>query len=168
MRCIAETVPIQSGGTTFYRVTDDLYLRNFHPADVQKVSVIVAEALNEHYDPSLYLSLSREWPDGYLVAVDRAGVVQGFLLGVNQVPGEGRILMFAVDSAWRRRGVGSALMSTFFNRLRARNLNKVTLEVRVGNTTAIKFYNRFGFTIVDLLHGYYSDGENGYQMARYL
>lgn len=168
MRCIAETLARETGPSPYLKVADDLYLRNFHPADIPRISTIVADSLNEHYDPSLYLSLSREWPDGYLVAVDRTGVVQGFLLGVNQVPGEGRILMFAVEAPWRRRGTGSALMSTFFHRCRARGLRKVTLEVRVGNSTAIRFYNRFGFTVMDLLRGYYSDGENGYQMGRYL
>jgi ribosomal-protein-alanine N-acetyltransferase len=44
----------------------------------------------------------------------------------------------------------------------------VTLEVRVGNANAIHFYTRFGFAVTDLLRGYYTDGENGYQMARYL
>ncbi len=168
MRCIADAAPSPTAETTYFKVSDNLYLRNFHPADVPRIAQITAEALNEHYDPSLYLSLSREWPEGYIVAVDRDGTVQGFLLGVCQVPSEGRVLMFAVEGAWRRRGVGGALMSTFFNRCRVKGLRRVTLEVRVGNANAIRFYNRFGFTMADLLRNYYSDGENGYQMARYL
>ncbi len=76
--------------------------------------------------------------------------------------------MFAVEAAWRKRGVGNALMSAYFNRCRVKGLRRVTLEVRVGNANAIRFYNRFGFTVADLLRAYYSDGENGYQMARYL
>ncbi|HEY6237956.1 MAG TPA: GNAT family N-acetyltransferase, partial [Thermoplasmata archaeon] len=47
-----------------------------------------------------------------------------------------------------------------------RGLHKVTLEVRVSNATAIRFYTRYGFSVTDLLRGYYSDGENGYQMTR--
>ncbi len=168
MRCIAETAPAPAQESIYFKVSENLFLRNFHPADIPRIAQITAEALNEHYDPSLYLSLSREWPDGYLVAVDRDGVVQGFLLGVNQVPLEGRVLMFAVEAAWRKRGVGNALMSAYFNRCRVKGLRRVTLEVRVGNANAIRFYNRFGFTVADLLRAYYSDGENGYQMARYL
>lgn len=168
MRCIADTAQTPHTGYPLFRVTEDIFLRNFHPSDIPKISEIVEEALHEHYEPSLYISLSREWPDGYLVDVDSAGKVQGFLLGVAQVPGEARILMFAVDAAWRRRGVGGSLMSTFFQRCRQRQLRRVTLEVRVGNATAIRFYTKFGFTITDLLRGYYTDGENGYQMARYL
>jgi ribosomal-protein-alanine N-acetyltransferase len=89
-----------------------------------------------------------------------------FLLGVSQVPREARILMFAVDRNWRTRGVGRRLMTTFLDRCRERGYQRVTLEVRVSNATAIRFYTRFDYSVVDLLRGYYSDGENGYQMAR--
>ncbi|MDE1822008.1 MAG: GNAT family N-acetyltransferase [Euryarchaeota archaeon] len=144
----------------------EVFLRNFHPRDIPRLGEIVAEALREHYEPSLYLSLSQQWPQGFLIAQDRMGVPQGFLLGVNQVPGEARVLMFAVDGRWRDRGVGAHLMESFLQRCKSRGMARVTLEVRVGNATAIRFYTRFGFSVNDLLRGYYSDGENGYQMSR--
>jgi len=141
-------------------------LREFRYSDVPFVGAIVAEALHEHYDPSLYSSLSTEWPTGFLITADATDVPVGFLLGVNQVEGEARILMFAVERRQRQHGVGTLLMSTFLERCRARGFRRVTLEVRVSNATAIRFYSRYQFSVVDLLRSYYSDGENGYQMAR--
>jgi len=141
-------------------------LREFRPTDVPFVGAIVAEALHEHYDPSLYGSLSTEWPNGFLVAADASDAPLGFLLGVNQVEGEARILMFAVERRERMQGVGTLLMNTFLERCRARSFRRVTLEVRVSNATAIRFYSRYQFSVIDLLRAYYSDGENGYQMAR--
>jgi [ribosomal protein S18]-alanine N-acetyltransferase len=141
-------------------------LRGFRPSDVAFVASIVAEALHERYDPSLYSSLSAEWPDGFLVAVDGRDLPVGFLLGVNQVEREGRILMFAVDRPHRASGIGTILMDAFLERCRARGFRRVTLEVRVSNATAIRFYARYQYSVVDLLRTYYSDGENGYQMAR--
>ena len=143
-----------------------MFLRNFHPRDIPRIAEIVSDALREHYEPSLYLSLSQQWPQGFLVVQDRDAVPQGFLLGVAQVPREARVLMFAVDAAHRTSGIGTLLMNTFLERCRERGLDRVTLEVRVGNATAIRFYTRFGYSVTDLLRGYYSDGENGYQMAR--
>ena len=167
MRCIADSAltptpspPVPTGSTPAFA------LRGFQLRDVPFVSSIVTEALQEHYDPSLYVSLSDAWPDGFLIATDPLGRPVGFLLGVCQVPGEGRVLMFAVDREHRRGGVGTALMDEFLKRARDRGLHKATLEVRVGNATAIRFYTRYGFSVIDLLRGYYSDGENGYQMAR--
>ena len=142
-----------------------MFLRNFHPRDIPRIAEIVADALREHYEPSLYLSLSQQWPQGFLVVQDREAIPQGFLLGVNQIPGEARILMFAVDARWRERAIGRTLMEEFLQRCRARGLARVTLEVRVGNQTALRFYTRFGFSVTDLLRGYYSDGESGYQMT---
>jgi len=141
-------------------------LRDFRASDLPFVGAIVAEALHEHYDPSLYTSLSTEWPSGFLVAADASDVPAGFLLGVNQVEGEARVLMFAVERHQRTQGIGTLLMTTFLDRCRARGFHRVTLEVRVSNATAIRFYTRYQFSVVDLLRSYYSDGENGYQMAR--
>ncbi len=164
MRCIADSSlpPLREPDAT----PPSVPLRGFQLRDVPFIASIVADALNEHYDNSLYASLSDAWPDGFLVAPDSLGRPIGFLLGVCQVEGEGRVLMFAVDREHRRSGVGSALMDEFLERSRGRGLKRATLEVRVGNATAIRFYTRYGFSVVDLLRGYYSDGENGYQMAR--
>jgi len=165
VRCIADTAP----GPTVAPPPDAdpaVTLRAFRPLDVPFVSGLVAEALHEHYDPSLYGSLSFDWPDGFLIAADPHDVPVGFLLGVNQVEHEARVLMFAVDRNHRTRGVGSRLMDAFLERCRDRGLRRVTLEVRVSNATAIRFYTRYRYSVVDLLRAYYSDGENGYQMAR--
>jgi ribosomal protein S18 acetylase RimI-like enzyme len=141
-------------------------IRPFEGRDVAMVGRIVAESLREHYDSSLYFSLSQAWPEGFLLAVDAADQPVALLLGVTQVPGEARILMFAVDRPYRHRGVGSRMMDEFLARCRQRGLRRTTLEVRVGNATAIRFYTRYRFSVIELLRGYYSDGENGYQMAR--
>jgi [ribosomal protein S18]-alanine N-acetyltransferase len=165
VRCIADTAPRPLN----YRVPNDrppVTLRGFLPSDVPFVSSIVADALREHYDPSLYQSLSTEWPEGFILAADSRDVPVGFLLGVNQVEHEGRVLMFAVDRNHRTVGVGTLLMNAFLDRSRGRGFRRVTLEVRVSNATAIRFYTRFQYSVIDLLRSYYSDGENGYQMAR--
>jgi ribosomal protein S18 acetylase RimI-like enzyme len=167
VRCIAEPAPA-SPAPADDAPSPSVTLRGFRGSDVPTISAIVAEALHEHYDPSLYASLSVEWPAGFLVAADAGGVPVGFLLGVNQVPGEARVLMFAVDRAWRGSGVGTQLMETFLDRCRARGFRRVTLEVRVSNVGAIRFYTRYRYSVIDLLRAYYSDGENGYHMAREL
>ena len=165
MRCIADTA-FRPGPVSLRSTPFPISLRGFRQRDVPTISRIVADSLHEHYDPALYVSLSQQWPEGFLVAGDASDLPIGFLLGVTQVEGEARILMFAVDRPWRTRSVGSRLMETFFQRGRDRGMRRVTLEVRVSNATAIRFYTRYGFSVTDLLRGYYSDGENGYQMAK--
>ena len=168
MRCIAESAPSPASAAPGSVAAPAVRVRDFVSRDLPAVTDLVAEALRERYEPSLYLSLSQQWTSGFLVAADGADRPVGFLLGVVQIEGEGRILMFAVDRPWRTLGLGSRLMQTFLERARQRGLRRATLEVRVSNATAIRFYTRFGFSVVDLLRAYYSDGENGYQMAREL
>jgi len=165
VRCIADSA-VGPPTTPTPDTRPPVTLREFRPNDLPFVGAIVAEALHEHYDPSLYSSLSTEWPSGFLVAADSSDVPVGFLLGVHQVEGEARVLMFAVDRNQRAQGIGTLLMTTFLERCRERHFRRVTLEVRVSNATAIRFYTRYQFSVVDLLRSYYSDGENGYQMAR--
>jgi [ribosomal protein S18]-alanine N-acetyltransferase len=167
VRCIAESVD-RSTASALPGGAPSFELRGFRARDVPFVAAIVGEALREHYDTSLYFSLSQQWPAGFLIASDPAQSPVGFLLGVTQVEGEARVLMFAVDRGWRSRGVGTALMNEFLERCRARAMRRATLEVRVSNVSTIRFYTRFRFGVTDLLRGYYSDGENGYQMAREL
>lgn len=166
MRCIAEPAPSPTVEGDDLSEAFWVTLRGFRPSDLETIMGIVAEALHEHYDPTLYSTLSASWPEGFLVAADTSDRPVGFLLGVQQVASEGRVLMFAIDRSWRRRGIGQRLMTTFLDRCRERGLRRATLEVRVSNATAIRLYARFRFSVVDLLRGYYSDGENGYQMAR--
>ena len=165
MRCIADTAP-QPPPVGLSSLAPAIALRGFRTRDTASISQIVADALREHYDPSLYATLSQQWPEGFLVAADQSDRPIGFLLGVSQVEREARILMFAADRPWRTRGVGSRLMEAFMERCRHRAMRRITLEVRVSNATAIRFYTRYGFSVTDLLRAYYSDGENGYQMAR--
>jgi ribosomal-protein-alanine N-acetyltransferase len=165
VRCIAETFPSPATSPT-PPSSPSSQLRRFHPHDIPVIADIVRESLHENYDNSLYISLGQQWPDGFLVAADALGRPVGFLLGVMQVDGEGRILMFAVDRTHRGRGIGTQLMQAFLEQCGVRGLRRVTLEVRVSNATAIRFYTDFRFSVVDLLRTYYSDGEDGYQMAR--
>jgi [ribosomal protein S18]-alanine N-acetyltransferase len=165
VRCIAETAPTR-GTSALPPGRPAVSLRGFRENDLPFIATIVADALHERYDPSLYASLSAEWPEGFLVAADGRDVPVGFLLGVNQVEGEARVLMFAVERTRRTQGIGTMLMETFFERCRARRFRRVTLEVRVSNATAIRFYTRYRYSVIDLLRAYYSDGENGYHMAR--
>lgn len=164
MRCIAETAD-RAQHSSLPPGLPSVALRGFQPRDVPVVSRIVSEALHEHYDSSLYFSLSQQWPAGFLVSADASDQAIGFLLGVTQVEGEARILMFAVEREWRAHGVGTTLMNEFLERCRSRAMRRATLEVRVSNVSAIRFYTRFRFGVTDLLRGYYSDGESGYQMA---
>src|SRR5881396_754291 len=128
-------------------------VRPFVPNDIPAVASIVREALRENYPTSLYLDIHRWWRDGFLVA---------------DLDGQARILMFAVTSAFRKRGIGSQLMNAFVQVCAMRGIRQIELEVRISNGEAIAFYKRYGFEIAGVLERFYTDGEDGYKMVRRL
>ncbi len=61
----------------------------------------------------------------------------------------------AVDSAYRRRGVATALFERFKSELTARGVGRIFLLVATGNSGAIALYTAVGFKSVGLRRGYY-------------
>lgn len=80
--------------------------------------------------------------------------------------GEVHVNKIAVASAFRRQGVGSALMDEvvgFANRV---NAEEMYLEVRVSNGSALAFYAGFGFSEAGRRSQYYVDGEDALVLVR--
>jgi ribosomal-protein-alanine N-acetyltransferase len=82
--------------------------------------------------------------------------------------GQARILMFAVSTGMRRRGIGRQMMDAFLQACAMRGLRRIELEVRTSNEEAIRFYKRYGFELAGVLPKFYTDGEDGYKMIRHL
>ncbi len=66
----------------------------------------------------------------------------GEVIGVARLTPQGRVGRMAVAKAWRRRGVGSALLATAVTAARARGQTEVALAAQ---SHAIPFYERHGF-----------------------
>lgn len=79
---------------------------------------------------------------------------------------EANISNIATHPAWRRRGVGDALVAHLEAEARAQNAILITLEARVGNTTAQRVYARRGFVEVGRRKRYYRDGEDALLMTK--
>ncbi len=142
-----------------------MQVRPFIPNDIPAVASIVREALRENYPTSLYLDIHRWWRDGFLVA-DHDGHPVGFLAAVISAEGQARILMFAVATGYRDRGIGTQLMNVFLQTAGNRGLRRIELEVRRSNAGGIQFYQRYGFEIGFVLPSFYTDGEDGYKMFK--
>jgi ribosomal-protein-alanine acetyltransferase len=74
-----------------------------------------------------------------------------------EVGPEAELLKIAVKKANRERGVGRFLLGHLFLELQKRKVACLFLEVRSGNRTAIRFYEKNGFLQVGVRPGYYTD-----------
>ena len=82
------------------------------------------------------------------------GEVAGYA-GMRTVLDEGYISNIAVSPAFRRRGIGMALVRALQAEGARRRLSFLTLEVRVGTREARRLYERTGFREAGLRPGYY-------------
>jgi len=81
----------------------------------------------------------------------------------------GHVISIAVLQEYRRRGIGSALMSEALKLFEKKyDVDSVYLEVRVSNQPAINMYEKFGFVKARIIRGYYRDGEDAYVMVKRL
>ncbi|WP_051350593.1 MULTISPECIES: ribosomal protein S18-alanine N-acetyltransferase [Caloramator] len=81
---------------------------------------------------------------------------------------EGHITNIAVHPEFRGAGFGEKLVDVLIDEAKRRNINAMTLEVRVSNLPAINLYKKKGFTCVATRKGYYQDtGEDAYIMWKY-
>lgn len=78
------------------------------------------------------------------------------------------IAKIATDKPYQRQGVSTALMDKCISFCRLKNIKLISLEVRVSNTPAIKFYEKYNFEKIYVRKRYYPDGEDAYFMMKSL
>ena len=133
-------------------------IRDLKPGDMKAILDIEYRSFKDPYPLSLLNHLYNLHPDGFLVA-ELGEKVVGYVIGVVRWGSTGHVLAIAVDPAYRRHGVGSALIVNMLNRLREKGAKQVRLEVRVSNQVAQQFYQKLGFIQREIVPAYYSDGE---------
>lgn len=79
---------------------------------------------------------------------------------------EARLNLLAVDTPYRRRGIGRRLVEWLEQSAVIAGVSVVYLEVRAGCRGAQKFYEQLGYRRVEYLSGYYCARESALRMAR--
>ena len=137
------------------------------PLDLAAVLRLERVCFPSSWTADSYLRELRNITSYYIVARYQGDVI-GYA-GMWVIAEESHVSTLAVDPAYRRRGLGEAIMRHLMDIARARQATKMTLEVREANTGAQALYRKLGFEIQGLLPHYYGDtGENAYVMKKEL
>jgi len=141
---------------------------SYHPfqeSDLFEVMDIVRHELDYDYSPDVYHTIHDSWPDGTIL-VRYFNRIAGFIMAA-LVPGGGvRVLLLVVRREFQGRGVGSTLLGEIIRRAVSRGAPFITLEVRVENSKAIAFYQKFGFKITERKSNFYRDGGDAFIMKK--
>lgn len=79
-----------------------------------------------------------------------------------------RLYSIAVHHTAMGTGIGRALIDAAIEAAGERDCDRIRLEVRVSNESAIALYSRAGFVPFDRKVAYYDDGEDAVRMERFL
>ncbi len=71
----------------------------------------------------------------------------------------------AVERRERHRGLGRRLIDDWIDRSLEQRLGSLTLQVNTANVVAQTLYQDYGFRIQRLLRGYYTNGDDAYEMG---
>jgi [ribosomal protein S18]-alanine N-acetyltransferase len=92
--------------------------------------------------------------------------VAAFIVAEAGSRGHGHIITLDVVAAARRCGVGSLLLRAAEDRLRAAGCRSVELETAVDNLSALSFYKRQAYSVVNTFPRYYSNGVDALELQK--
>jgi len=124
--------------------------------EIDAVLAIEEASFSNPWTREMYLAeLDNPGVSFFFLARDRAAVIVGFC-AFWHVLDELHINNLAVEPAYRRQGVASALLEQVLAEGARRGARRATLEVRQSNDSARRLYQRFGFSTIGIRRGYYS------------
>lgn len=78
---------------------------------------------------------------------------------------ECQILNLAVDTPFRRKGLGKLILQQIVRQAERHKMKQITLEVRKSNMPAIQLYQNNHFLTTHVRKEFYSNGEDAYHMV---
>ncbi|MEW6585198.1 MAG: ribosomal protein S18-alanine N-acetyltransferase [Nitrospirota bacterium] len=132
---------------------DDAVIREMREEDIPEILDIEHISFSEPWSEAAFLG---EILKSY--ALNRILLIGDRLVGyvcVNYLFDEAHILNLAVHPDFRRRGLATGMMNHILSELKKRGCKYIYLEVRVSNTTARAFYERFDFRVAGARKKYY-------------
>ena len=127
------------------------------PSEIDAILAIEEASFTNPWTREMYLAeLQNEGVSFFYLARDPERQTIGFC-SVWRVLDELHINNLAVLPAYRRAGIGSALLTHVLDEGARMGARRATLEVRRSNEAARQLYERFGFSVVGVRQGYYSN-----------
>ncbi len=133
-------------------------------SDLDALAAIEATCFSEPWSANALRLLLGETAFGYVAKINGRTVGYGGMLIALD---EGQITNIAVAPDARRMGCGAAILHAMLSAARDRGLIQIALEVRVGNTAAIRLYETNGFSVAGRRKHFYRDPtEDAFVMLR--
>ena len=139
-----------------------LQIRFARQSDLKGICLVENSSFTDPYPHGLIDRLLRESSSSFLVAESPLGTMVGYCVAA--VMGkDAHLISVAVLPAYRRRGIGTALIRRLLVCLSSR-VNELRLEIKQGNVEALTLYESLGFRRLEFIPNYYEDGATAVKM----
>ena len=132
-------------------------IRPLAQADMGHVLAIAAASPEAaSWSRQTYEAILQDPQHGCCYVAELDGLVVGFVC-FRMAGDEAELLNLAVLPSCRCQGIGSGLLEQTLREAASRGATRIFLEVRETNQPALKFYQRYSFTVSTRRRGYYSN-----------
>lgn len=148
-------------------VYDIRLLTSDHLADVLRLNVRCFRNGDNYTKHTFSYLLNEPLTLSYRVVTQKDEIV-GFAFVMANEKNSAHLTTIGVAPEHRRRGIAVRLLDHIEQALMNRKIRTVLLEVRVGNTEAQTLYRKSGYTVVQRIGKYYTNGEDCFLMMKAL
>lgn len=140
-------------------------IRKFEISDLDRILAIERASFGDDaWDEKLFRAFYRKCPDLFLVATVRRRIAGYIITCAGSRNAE--LASIAVDPHTRLHGVGQAMLNHTLQELLALRVKAWWLMVSTENESAIRFYEKYGFTRQKIVKRYYGPAKNAWRMRR--
>ena len=134
----------------------EILVRKMEERDLDRIMEIEKDCFTTPWSrESFLIEITENLLARYLV-VEIDGIVAGYG-GIWMIVGEGHITNIAVETKYRKLGLGKKLVEGLIKISIAMGIQSMTLEVRESNIAAQNLYAQYGFMAEGIRPNYYQD-----------
>ncbi|NXA82786.1 NAA30 acetyltransferase, partial [Thryothorus ludovicianus] len=170
---LAEACSLKGSGTDC-QPEEDLTIRYVqYESELQMPDImrLITKDLSEPYSIYTYRYFIHNWPQLCFLAMvgeECVGAIVCKLDMHKKMFRRGYIAMLAVDSKYRRKGIGTNLVKKAIYAMVEGDCDEVVLETEITNKSALKLYENLGFVRDKRLFRYYLNGVDALRLKLWL
>ncbi|NXU59482.1 NAA30 acetyltransferase, partial [Turnix velox] len=165
---------LKGGSGTDSQPEEDLtirYVRYESELQMPDIMRLITKDLSEPYSIYTYRYFIHNWPQLCFLAMvgeECVGAIVCKLDMHKKMFRRGYIAMLAVDSKYRRKGIGTNLVKKAIYAMVEGDCDEVVLETEITNKSALKLYENLGFVRDKRLFRYYLNGVDALRLKLWL
>ena len=155
--------------------TNDIVYHSYSgEAELAGIMELMQEYLSEPYSIYTYRYFINNWPELCIMASSEGRLIGAVVcqleqMQIDSVPtGKGYIAMLAVREEFRKKRIGSTLVSKSIQKMIEIGCEEVILEAEVTNRGALRLYSNMGFIRDRYLHRYYLNAVDAWRLKLFL